>query len=798
MPLDRHPGVCSTLLICRLIRSLDHAVRLVGATYPIQNTSLQPPADGPSAPSSAPHLVVKLWEARGESDDDEPGLKLPAALHCAPSFAVMLWEVILRGGSCSAGLGSPVGRADGGGRRQVAAEVQVAAAKELCGVLVSHAKLVGALSERVLSGSAALQSPLAAACREARDGAREKVQVQGGNGCGGLGDAVLVGGGCSIGETGSTADGQGKGCGPEGSGGSEAGSGGGESGDKGGGSGGSSESRVAAELVSAASKLYSVMHYAHEHLRLLVDTNWVPWALSVLTGKPRQGAAAWRGAAVAAADPAALAVLRGAVSQHASAVCGAALAQLVGHRVLRAALYGKETVELIEGCSSGAYGEDARLQGKAMAATREAFEEQEASALGWAMQALALLLPALTLTRGSAAHVPRGWRSALDVRVALGTCCAAAGMAKRRADDTAWAAAAGLGGESEVWLREMGEARRLRFGCCAVLDCMLRLAVREDTAGQLVAWAQEAVGRAGGAGLRRQGEAVAVPVEAAEVGAVAAAAVGCDAFGTAEWGEEQLGMIEAVGVLQGALASLRLPREVELAARLAAAVAAAGAAGVLAAGAAVLLPARPDLDVGSDGRDAEGLSHDTGRCASGAGGADAAVGQGVEAEEREEQQQQQQQQQEQQQKRGGAVDAFRRQARELLAAFSALPSYPYTALGLHKPSSNGGSSPLVQLGRGGRSKKCGKGSSKAGGGGGGGAQRQEADEAPLPVTVLPRVCSNPLCVSFEGSCEQDLWLRKCGGCLAVRYCSRGCQAAHWGAGHRAECRELREAVLDEQ
>ena len=34
-------------------------------------------------------------------------------------------------------------------------------------------------------------------------------------------------------------------------------------------------------------------------------------------------------------------------------------------------------------------------------------------------------------------------------------------------------------------------------------------------------------------------------------------------------------------------------------------------------------------------------------------------------------------------------------------------------------------------------------------------------------------------------------LDQCGGCKRCYYCSRGCQTAHWKAGHKAECKELR-------
>ncbi len=70
-----------------------------------------------------------------------------------------------------------------------------------------------------------------------------------------------------------------------------------------------------------------------------------------------------------------------------------------------------------------------------------------------------------------------------------------------------------------------------------------------------------------------------------------------------------------------------------------------------------------------------------------------------------------------------------------------------------------------------------------------------------PPLVLPpslagcfphlRVCGNPRCTNFEAGSEGALPLKQCGGCRAVRYCGKGCQGAHWRAGHRAECKALR-------
>jgi hypothetical protein len=40
------------------------------------------------------------------------------------------------------------------------------------------------------------------------------------------------------------------------------------------------------------------------------------------------------------------------------------------------------------------------------------------------------------------------------------------------------------------------------------------------------------------------------------------------------------------------------------------------------------------------------------------------------------------------------------------------------------------------------------------------------------------------------TCRSDHFLR-CGGCLAVRYCSSTCQAQHWDRKHKLECKRLR-------
>ncbi|KAG2489973.1 hypothetical protein HYH03_011602 [Edaphochlamys debaryana] len=49
-------------------------------------------------------------------------------------------------------------------------------------------------------------------------------------------------------------------------------------------------------------------------------------------------------------------------------------------------------------------------------------------------------------------------------------------------------------------------------------------------------------------------------------------------------------------------------------------------------------------------------------------------------------------------------------------------------------------------------------------------------------------CSNPACPNLAGPSEASLRVKRCGGCEAARYCCRECQAAHWEAGHKRECR----------
>ena len=59
---------------------------------------------------------------------------------------------------------------------------------------------------------------------------------------------------------------------------------------------------------------------------------------------------------------------------------------------------------------------------------------------------------------------------------------------------------------------------------------------------------------------------------------------------------------------------------------------------------------------------------------------------------------------------------------------------------------------------------------------------QEACLATLP-------CGNPLCTNMSGCSEGRLRGRRCGGCRAVRYCSRECQGEAWSA-HSLVCKQL--------
>ncbi len=87
------------------------------------------------------------------------------------------------------------------------------------------------------------------------------------------------------------------------------------------------------------------------------------------------------------------------------------------------------------------------------------------------------------------------------------------------------------------------------------------------------------------------------------------------------------------------------------------------------------------------------------------------------------------------------------------------------------------------------------------GGRGGPAREGSSSMAPVPSTLLlcpaaaaaiafpVRRCGYGGCANLAGDSEAELQqgLKPCGGCAAVWYCSRECQAAHWREGHRAAC-----------
>ncbi|KAG2453894.1 hypothetical protein HYH02_002100 [Chlamydomonas schloesseri] len=80
--------------------------------------------------------------------------------------------------------------------------------------------------------------------------------------------------------------------------------------------------------------------------------------------------------------------------------------------------------------------------------------------------------------------------------------------------------------------------------------------------------------------------------------------------------------------------------------------------------------------------------------------------------------------------------------------------------------------------------------------GGSGSSSAGRPAEPQPLSPL-RCCANPRCTNLAAAVgadsDADLTLLGCSGCRgAVAYCSRGCQAAHWRAGHKEACRVLRD------
>jgi hypothetical protein len=55
-------------------------------------------------------------------------------------------------------------------------------------------------------------------------------------------------------------------------------------------------------------------------------------------------------------------------------------------------------------------------------------------------------------------------------------------------------------------------------------------------------------------------------------------------------------------------------------------------------------------------------------------------------------------------------------------------------------------------------------------------------------------CSNPRCCCLDGVSEEEMKTQVCTGCRGARYCSKTCQRAHWGAGHKEVCKAVQAAA----
>jgi hypothetical protein len=80
---------------------------------------------------------------------------------------------------------------------------------------------------------------------------------------------------------------------------------------------------------------------------------------------------------------------------------------------------------------------------------------------------------------------------------------------------------------------------------------------------------------------------------------------------------------------------------------------------------------------------------------------------------------------------------------------------------------------------------------------------QQLAAAVISQLPLPYCCNNPGCRNLAGLSEQELVSgrsSRCSGCKVARYCSRECQAQHWGApaGHKAACKRLRAGAAPAQ
>jgi hypothetical protein len=63
--------------------------------------------------------------------------------------------------------------------------------------------------------------------------------------------------------------------------------------------------------------------------------------------------------------------------------------------------------------------------------------------------------------------------------------------------------------------------------------------------------------------------------------------------------------------------------------------------------------------------------------------------------------------------------------------------------------------------------------------------KKNAKQAPKTGWCRRRHCNTSLLT---------LELKKCSQCKSVQYCSKECQAADWRAGHKVECKILKEAL----
>ena len=58
-----------------------------------------------------------------------------------------------------------------------------------------------------------------------------------------------------------------------------------------------------------------------------------------------------------------------------------------------------------------------------------------------------------------------------------------------------------------------------------------------------------------------------------------------------------------------------------------------------------------------------------------------------------------------------------------------------------------------------------------------------------------RTCCNPSCNRLEGPCEIEVKTMACGGGCGARYCCKVCQEQAWRAGHRRNCKQMKEMMM---